>query len=153
MALTLTSNAFKEGDTIPVKYTCKGRGVSPALKWNGVPEKTASFALIAEDPDAPRGTFTHWALFNVPAGVDSLAEGVPAHGQLSGGAMQGKNDAGGLGYYGPCPPPGKPHRYYFRLYALDAMLSLKVGAGKTQVQEELRGHVLAEAQLMGLFGT
>jgi Raf kinase inhibitor-like YbhB/YbcL family protein len=101
----------------------------------------------------PRGAFTHWVLFNLPKGATSLPEDVPAEGQLSGGALQGKNDAGGLGYYGPCPPPGKPHRYYFKLFALDTLLSLKAGAGKALVQEAIRGHVLAEAQLMGLFGT
>jgi Raf kinase inhibitor-like YbhB/YbcL family protein len=153
MVLTIASSAFKEGDTIPVKFTCKGQGVSPELKWNGIPGKTASFTIIAEDPDAPRGAFTHWLLFNLPAYTNSLPEDVPAEGQLSGGALQGKNDAGGLGYYGPCPPPGKPHRYYFKLYALDTLLSLKVGAGKVQVQEAIRGHVLVEAHLMGLFGT
>jgi Raf kinase inhibitor-like YbhB/YbcL family protein len=153
MAMTLTSDAFKEGDTIPAKHTCTGQGISPALKWNGAPEKTASFALIGEDPDAPRGTFTHWVLFNVPAGVDNLPEGLPLKGQPYGSALQGKNDAGGLGSYGPCPPPGKAHKYYFKLFALDVMLGLKVGVSKAQVQEAFRGHILDEAQLMGLFGT
>jgi Raf kinase inhibitor-like YbhB/YbcL family protein len=153
MALTIASSAFREGDTIPVRYTCKGQGISPELRWSGAPEKTTSFAIITEDPDAPRGTFTHWVLFNLPAYANSLPENVPAQAQLSGGALQGKNDAGGLGYYGPCPPPGKPHRYYFILYALDILLYLKAGAGKAQVQEAIRGHVLAEAHLLGMFGT
>jgi Raf kinase inhibitor-like YbhB/YbcL family protein len=153
LVLTMTSSAFSQGGRIPVRYTCKGQGISPELHWSGIPENTTSFAIITEDPDAPHGTFVHWVLFNLPKGTNSLYEDVPSQGQLSGGVLQGKNDAGGLGYYGPCPPPGKPHRYYFKLYALDILLGLKAGAGKAQVQEAIRGHVLAEAHLMGMFGT
>src|SRR5437762_6437024 len=113
MALELTSTAFKEGDTIPKQYTGDGTNAPPPLKWADPPAGTKSFALICEDPDAPRGTFTHWVMWNLPAEARELGEGAPP-----GGAIQGKNDFGKIGYGGPAPPPGKPHRYVFRLDAL-----------------------------------
>lgn len=152
MAFALKSQAFKEGDLIPTKYTCEGPDVSPPLRWGDPPHGTRSFALIADDPDAPMGTWVHWVIFNLPERQRDLPEGVPTQETLPNGARQGLNDFKNVGYGGPCPPPGKPHRYYFRLYALDTMLDLKPRATKARVLEACKGHILAEAQLMGRFG-
>jgi Raf kinase inhibitor-like YbhB/YbcL family protein len=152
MKIDLSSPAFQEGQTIPKQYTADGKDVSPALKWADAPPGTRGFALICEDPDAPRGTWTHWVLFNLPADVRELEEGVAAKEELANGARQGKNDFGKIGYGGPSPPRGKPHRYYFKLSALDAPLDLKAGATRSQVLAALKGHVLGEGQLMGTYG-
>lgn len=130
MTLSISSAAFKEGDRIPDKYTCDGQDVSPPLAWDGAPAGTVSLALILDDPDAPGGVFTHWLLFNIPASSRSLPEAVPAQATLPGGALQAKNDFGGAGYGGPCPPRGSKHRYQFNVYALDRTLDLKVTASK-----------------------
>ncbi len=152
MSFQLTSPAFKEGGTIPTKHTCEGPDVSPRLQWTGTPTGTRSFVLIADDPDAPVGTWVHWVLYNLPADLQELAEGIPPKDTTPGGGVQGINDFRKVGYGGPCPPPGKPHRYYFKLYALDTALSLKPRATKAQVLEACQGHTLAEAQLVGQFG-
>ncbi len=152
MTMQVSSPAFAEGANIPVKYTADGDDRSPELRWGGIPPDTKSFALIGEDPDAPRGTWTHWVLFNVPADRTTLAEGVPAEKELPGGARQGKNDFGKIGYGGPDPPKGEPHRYYFKLYALDTTLDLPAGASKDQVLAAMKGHVLGAGQLMGKYG-
>ncbi len=152
MTIDLTSPAFSEGETIPRQYTADGKNVSPALAWTDPPEGTQRFALICDDPDAPRGTWVHWVLYNLPADARGLDEGVPPQGELPSGARQGKNDFGKIGYGGPAPPRGKPHRYFFRLYALDAPLDLAAGATRAQLQAALQGHVLAEGQLMGTYG-
>jgi Raf kinase inhibitor-like YbhB/YbcL family protein len=149
MDLELKSTAFQQGSAIPREYTADGRNVPPPLRWTDPPAGTRSFALVCEDPDAPRGTFTHWALFNVPAEVRELTEESSQEAVLPNGAAQGRNDFGKLGYGGPSPPPGKPHRYFFKLYALDGLLGLEAGATKDQVLPALKGHVLAEGQLMG----
>ncbi|MBI1914469.1 MAG: YbhB/YbcL family Raf kinase inhibitor-like protein [Planctomycetes bacterium] len=151
MALELTSSAFQEGQPIPRQYTGDGKDASPALKWTDPPAGTKSLALICDDPDAPRKTWVHWVLFNVPAESRELNEGVPAQETLPGGARQGKNDFGKIGYGGPAPPRGKPHRYFFRLYALDTMLDLSAGASKADLVKAIEGHVLAEAPLMGTY--
>ena len=151
MPFQLTSPAFPNGHLIPSKYTGDGDDHSPPLSWSGQPAGTASFALICDDPDAPRGTWVHWVLFNLPADCHDLPTHVPTSGTLSNGAHQGKTDFDSLGYGGPAPPPGKPHRYYFKLYALDAMLNLPVGATKAQLLTAMQGHVLAEAQWMGTY--
>ena len=151
MALELTSTAFQEGATIPERFTGDGRNVSPPLKWQNVPAGTRTLALICEDPDAPRGTFTHWVVFNLPAESRELSEGVPAEATLPNGTAQGTNDFGKVGYGGPSPPPGKPHRYFFRLYALDRPPDLQPGATKAQLLAAMKGHVLGEAQLMGTY--
>ena len=151
MALELTSTAFQEGATIPERFTGDGRNVSPPLKWQNVPAGTRTLALICEDPDAPRGTFTHWVVFNLPAESRELSEGVPAEATLPNGTAQGTNDFGKVGYGGPSPPPGKPHRYFFKLYALDHPLELQPGATKAQLLAAMKGHVLGEAQLMGTY--
>jgi len=152
VSIQVSSPAFAEGDRIPVKHTADGDDVSPELRWSGAPPNTKSFALVCEDPDAPRGNWTHWVLFNIPADKTSYAEGVPAEKELPDGARQGKNDFGKIGYGGPSPPKGKPHRYFFKLYALDTKLDLPAGATRQQVLDAIKGHVLAEGQLMGLYG-
>jgi len=151
MAFTLQSSAFQNGGSIPKKFTCEAADVSPELTWSGVPEKTQSFALIADDPDAPMGTWVHWVIYDLPPNTAKLAEGVPKQEQAANGA-QGKNSSGKIGYGGPCPPPGKPHRYFFKLYALDSKLNLKPGARKPEVEAAMKGHVLAQAELMGKYG-
>jgi Raf kinase inhibitor-like YbhB/YbcL family protein len=150
--MKLTSPAFQEGNTIPRKYTADGPDVSPALEWQDVPEGTRSLALICDDPDAPRGTWVHWVLFDLPADTTQLPEGVPAKETLESGARQGTNDFGKIGYGGPSPPAGKPHRYFFKLYALDAELGLAAGAKKQQVEKAMQGHILGQGQLMGTYG-
>jgi Raf kinase inhibitor-like YbhB/YbcL family protein len=152
MTLKLTSTGFEPGGTIPQKFTCDGPDVSPALNWNDPPSATKSFALIADDPDAPVGTWVHWVLYDLPADARALAENVPKQEQLANGARQGRNDFRRIGYGGPCPPPGKPHRYYFKVYALDAKLNLQAGATKAEVERAMQGHILAQGELMGRYG-
>lgn len=152
MPFELTCSTFKDGELVPKEHTCEGEDVSPPLRWNHPPAGTRSFALIADDPDAPGGTWVHWVMYNIPIDIRGLAEGLPAQEILPNDAQQGLNDFKRLGYGGPCPPPGKPHRYFFKLYALDQDLSLKPRATKAQVLDAMKGHVLAEAQLMGRFG-
>ena len=152
MSLQITSAAFSAGETIPKKFTCDGPDVSPKLTWNEPPAKTQSFTLIMDDPDAPVGTWVHWVLFDLPADTKELSEGVAKQDQLSNGARQGRNDFGKIGYGGPCPPQGKPHRYFFKLYALDSKLNLKAGATKADVERAMKGHILAQAELMGRYG-
>jgi Raf kinase inhibitor-like YbhB/YbcL family protein len=150
--LVLTSTAFTDGQAIPAKYTADGDDVSPPLAWEHVPEGTRSLALVCEDPDAPRGTWTHWVLFNLPPDTKKLEENVARKATLPNGAVQGGNDFGKTGYGGPSPPPGKPHRYFFKLYALDTPLKLQADATRQQLLAALHGHVLDEAQLMGTYG-
>jgi Raf kinase inhibitor-like YbhB/YbcL family protein len=144
VTLVLISSAFVAGAPIPAAYTCDGKNEPPPLTWSGAPPTTRAFALIVDDPDAPAGTWVHWVLYNLPAD----ATGLPL-GQASG--VQGKNDFGKTGYGGPCPPPGKPHRYFFKLYALDGRLSLRPGATKVEVERAMQGHVLATAELIGTY--
>ena len=151
MALTVSSSAFKEGDRIPAKYTCQGQDVSPPLAWGEPPAGTQSVALIVDDPDAPGGVFTHWVLFNIPPDSRNLPEAVPTQAELASGALQGKTDFGRIGYGGPCPPPGRPHRYQFTLYALDQPLGLEGGASKKQLLSAMEGHILAQGQLTGTY--
>jgi Raf kinase inhibitor-like YbhB/YbcL family protein len=152
MSLQLTTSAFPAEGTIPKKFTCDGPDVSPPLAWSGAPPGTQSFALIMDDPDAPVGTWVHWVLYDLPANAKELAEGVAKQEQLSNGARQGRNDFRKIGYGGPCPPPGKPHRYFFKLYALDKKLDLKAGASKAEAESAMKGHILAQGELMGRFG-
>jgi Raf kinase inhibitor-like YbhB/YbcL family protein len=152
MAFILTSAAFKDGATISGKYTCDGVDISPPLAWSGALAGTRSFALIADDPDAPGGTWVHWVLYNLPAEVSELPENIAKVESLDlGGARQGRNDFRRPGYGGPCPPPGPAHRYFFKLYALDTRLELKAGAQKKDVEAAMEGHVLGSAQLMGTY--
>lgn len=152
MSFALKSTAFAEGGGIPKKYTCDGADVSPALSWLDAPAGTQSLALIADDPDAPVGTWTHWIVWNIPAKSNGLPEGVPKVGETGDGVRQGTSDFKRVGYGGPCPPPGKPHRYFFKLYAVDATLEAKPGASRDEVERALKGHVLAHTELMGTYG-
>ena len=150
MEIKITSSAFEDGGLIPARYTCDGEDISPPLQWAGVPEGVRSIALICDDPDAPMGTFVHWVLFNLPAVTKELAEDVPADKTLQNGARQGITDFGRIGYGGPCPPSGT-HRYFFKIYALDAELALKAGAGKRELLKAMEGHILAQGQLVGKY--
>ncbi|MFH1639445.1 MAG: YbhB/YbcL family Raf kinase inhibitor-like protein [Chloroflexota bacterium] len=152
MRLSVSSRAFSEGERIPVVYTGQGEDISPPIAWSGAPAETASFALIMDDPDAPGGTFTHWVLFNLPPDARALAEAIPTQNELSGGALQGKNDFGDTGYGGPSPPPGSSHRYRFTIYAADTVLNLEAGVSKKQVMDALEEHILAWGQLSGTYG-
>jgi hypothetical protein len=148
----ITSQAFPQGGAIPVQYTGEGKDVSPPLEWSGAPAEARSFALIVEDPDAPdpsapRMVWTHWVLFNIPSSATGLAEGAK---KLPGGAQQGLNDWRRKGYGGPQPPIGR-HRYFFRLYALDSLLRLSGAPTKARLAQAMRGHILAEATLMGTY--
>jgi Raf kinase inhibitor-like YbhB/YbcL family protein len=149
--MKLTSMAFAEGQLTPTKYTCDGADVSPPLQWSEVPLGTKNFALICDDPDAPVGTWVHWVIYGLPATTRELPEKVAPTESLPSGAKQGLNDFRRIGYGGPCPPPGKPHRYCFKLYALDAELVLKPRATKQELLRAMEGHILAEAQLMGIY--
>jgi Raf kinase inhibitor-like YbhB/YbcL family protein len=151
MALSVSSSVFGEGDMIPDRYTCQGEDISPPLAWSGLPAGTQSLALIMDDPDAPVGVFNHWVIFNIPADSPGLSQAVPAQAQLPDGARQGRNDFGRIGYGGPCPPSGSPHRYQFTLYALDSLLELEMGADKGQVLDAVEGHVLAQGRLTGRY--
>jgi hypothetical protein len=147
--MNLESTDFRDGEKIPARFTCDGKNISPQLNWGDFPDKTKTFALIVEDPDAPGGTFVHWVVYNIPSNVISLAEGVSAE-NLPEGTIQGTNHFGDSDYGGPCPPSGT-HRYYFKLYALDIELHLKPGAGRRDLLKIMEGHILAEAQLMGKY--
>ena len=150
MSFQLRTGDFP-GGIIPKKFTCDGADVSPALSWTDPPEGTESFALVMKDPDAPGGTWFHWLLYDLPAHVRELPEGVAKSRSLSGGARQGRNDFGKFGYNGPCPPRGKPHHYILTLYALDSMTKLAPGASKNEVERRIQGHVLAEAEVTATF--
>ena len=152
MSMQISSAAFSAGEKIPMKFTCDGPDVSPKLTWNEPPTNTKSFALITDDPDAPMGTWVHWVLYDLPAETRELTEGVVKQEQLSNGARQGRNDFGKIGYGGPCPPRGKPHRYFFKLYALDSKLNLKAGATKADLESAMKGHILAQSELIGKYG-
>jgi Raf kinase inhibitor-like YbhB/YbcL family protein len=151
MTFSLKSSAFASGAEISKKFTCVAADVSPALEWSGGPANTGSFALIMDDPDAPAGVWVHWVLWNLPAGAHSLPESVAKREQLEDGSRQGANDFRKIGYNGPCPPPGKPHRYFFHLYALDAKLALAPGATRQELDAAMKGHVLGQAEYMGTF--
>lgn len=151
MDISLSSSAFEDGGIIPARYTADGEDVSPPLAWGAVPAGTRSLALICDDPDAPRGTWVHWVIFNIPPETRELPEAVPAEEVLADGARQGRNDFGRIGYGGPAPPPGRAHRYFFKLYALDTVLELEPGATKAQLLEAMKGHILAAGQLMGRY--
>jgi Raf kinase inhibitor-like YbhB/YbcL family protein len=149
--LALSSFAFTNQGTIPKRYTCSGQNQSPALEWTAVPSGTRSFALILDDPDAPMGTFVHWVIYNLSPTTKGLPEGVSPMASPD-NVEQGVNGSGAIGYMGPCPPPGKPHHYHFRLYALDRKLELKGGATADQVEAAARGHILGRTELVGVFG-
>lgn len=150
MSMTLTSAAFKENAAIPSKYTCDAEDMSPPLAWSGAPKDAKSYALISDDPDAPAGTWVHWVLWNLPADTTVLPENLPKTETLPNGASQGLTDFRTVGYGGPCPPSGT-HRYFFKLYALDTILTLPAKSTKAQLESAMKGRILAQARLIGLY--
>lgn len=148
--MNLVSNAFAEGEFIPSLYTCDGANISPPLSWSGLPKGTRSLTLICDDPDAPGGDFVHWVLFNIPPEVAGLEKGQPRNGRGPGGSVQGMTDFGRPGYGGPCPPRGT-HRYYFRLFALDAMLEGGTESTKADLLYRMEGRVLSRCTLMAYY--
>ena len=147
--LTVIST-FAMGATIPSQYACGGN--SPPLSWSIAPSGTQSLAILCDDPDAPRGDWVHWVLFNLPPDTRKLDEGIPKEPKLPNGAIQGVNDYRENGYDGPCPPPGRPHRYFFKIFALDVKLTLGPNARKSDLLKSMEGHILGQGQLMGKFG-
>jgi len=150
---SLTSEAFSYNERIPAKYTCEGEDTSPDLSWTDPPTGAAELALICDDPDAPAGTWTHWVLYGMPVSLRALPAGIPTTGSPAdlGGARQGRNSSGDTGYQGPCPPPGPDHQYHFRLYALDAPVSLPAGAERADLEKAMTGHIVGHAELVGLY--
>jgi len=151
LSFTIESAEFGEGGGIPPKFTCEGDDISPELKWSNAPSLTKSYALIVDDPDAPGGTWTHWIVWNIPAIAIALPEALPKTKTLDDGTRQGVNDFKRIGYGGPCPPRGKPHRYFFRLYALGDMLDLKAGAPRNELESAMHEHVLSHTTLMAAY--
>ena len=150
MNMTLESPAFKNGDIIPAKYTCDGDNVSPPLSWSNPPEGAAGFALIMDDPDAPLGTWVHWIVYRIPADARGFADGASKAKKLPDGSAEGLTDFQSTPYGGPCPPSGA-HRYFFKLYALDTRLNLPPGATKKQLLDAMKGHILAQSELVGKY--
>ncbi|HEY3290484.1 MAG TPA: YbhB/YbcL family Raf kinase inhibitor-like protein [Anaerolineae bacterium] len=148
--MKISSSAFVAGQPIPSKYTCDGQNVSVPLAWSDAPANTKAFALITDDPDAPGRIFVHWVIFNIPVTSQALTEGVKTDKVLADGTRQGNNDASRSGYMGPCPPSGV-HHYYFKLYALDSMLTLEAGATKDQLLKAMQGHILAQTEIIGTY--
>ncbi|MFC1522396.1 YbhB/YbcL family Raf kinase inhibitor-like protein [Elusimicrobiota bacterium] len=151
----LTSTAFKHDAKIPKKYTCDGEDVSPDITWRDVPKGTKSIALIMDDPDAPPGIWVHWIIYNIPADQPGLTEGIKKNEALDNGAKQGLvwgvNEFSKVGYWGPCPPPGKPHRYFFKAYALNTMLDLPAKATVGELVRAMGDHTLAQTEFIGLY--
>lgn len=148
--MKIESSSFTQGQPIPQKYTCEGGDVSPELRWSNAPDGTKTFALIADDPDAPAGTWVHWVIYNISPNTHELREGVQKSATTSAGE-QGLNDFRKVGYGGPCPPPGKAHRYFFKLYALDTQLPMKPGTTKKDLEAAMQGHILANVEIMGTY--
>ena len=148
--MQLESSAFTHDGLIPTKYTCEGDSISPPLNWHNPPTGTNSFVLIVEDPDAPQGTFTHWVVYDIPASIQQLPEGIVSEPTIVHGGTQGKNDFGQIGFGGPCPPAGS-HRYFFKLHALDRQLSLAPGANKQEIESAMAEHILESAELMARY--
>lgn len=149
--IQIGSPAFANGDDIPEAYTCKGVDKSPALQWSGIPVGTKALALIIEDPDAPGGTFIHWVVYAIPADRRGLPEDVAKDEVVSGIGRQGITGFGKVGYHGPCPPPGSPHHYHFRLYALDTEVDPASSVDASKLEAAMQGHVLGTGEMVGLF--
>ncbi len=147
----LIESVFEAQQPIPTKYTCEGENISPPLKFFQIPSGAKSLVLIIDDPDAPRGTFDHWIVWNIPPQVKELSEGAPELKKLASSVKQGSNGYQKLNYQGPCPPAGKPHHYHFKLYALDTLLNLQEGASKQEVEQAMQGHISAYAELIGTY--
>jgi len=148
--IEVRSSAFGEGERIPSEFTCDGANVSPPIVWSGIPPHTQSIAIIVDDPDVPSGDWAHWVIYDLPPSLMGIQAGAPASEKLPAGGIQGRTNFGRIGYGGPCPPKGA-HRYFFKVYTLDAMLHLKSGATKKELLEAMRGHVLGEGALMGRY--
>ncbi|MGE5409735.1 MAG: YbhB/YbcL family Raf kinase inhibitor-like protein [Clostridiales bacterium] len=151
MEIKLESPAFKNGEPIPAKYTCDGENISPALYWDKPSDKIKNFCLIVEDPDAPGGDFVHCIIIDIPGKLNSLQENVTNQKNLPDGAEMGTNDARRIGYFGPCPPSGGAPRYYFRIYGIDTILKMDAGATKNEVLKAMKGHIVAQGELMGKY--
>lgn len=149
-AMILTSDAFDNGQEIPVKYTCDGENVSPFLSWDSFPEETKSFAIFCDDPDAPSGGWVHWVVYNIPVEVTSLQEGLATDSVLGNGIIQGLTDFKRTGYGGPCPPSGT-HRYYFKIYALNDSLDLGPGLNEEQLLRKITPNIISQGELMGTY--
>jgi Raf kinase inhibitor-like YbhB/YbcL family protein len=148
--VTVTSPAFENGGLIPVDFSCDGRGSSPPLQWSGLPPDTKSVAIVVEDPDAPKGPFTHWVVYDIPPGATDLVPGAAARHMLPAGAVQGKNSAGGWGWAPVCPPPGRLHHYHFKVFALRERLTLgQLGEG--DLMRAMGGRIIAQGELVGTF--
>ena len=150
-SLDIESDVIKHKGYIPDRYTCEAQNFSPSLKWKDVPANTKTFVLICDDPDADFKPWVHWVMFNIPFDVGAIKENVSAEELSELGIIQGTNDFGKIGYGGPCPPKGKPHRYFFKLYALDEPLNLKEGATKKEVLDSISGHILAETKFISSY--
>jgi Raf kinase inhibitor-like YbhB/YbcL family protein len=150
MGMKISSSAFNDGAAIPAKYTCDGENISPPLTWSGLPDGTQSLALIVDDPDAPGGTWVHWVIYNLPPDMNGLTQNVPVDAVLHDHGRQGSNDFRKHGYGGPCPPNGT-HRYFFKLYALDAMLPLEGDVTKERLLQAMTHHILTEVELVGTY--
>jgi hypothetical protein len=150
MTISLTSTAFQANGAIPAVHTCDGGERSPPLAWSGVPSQAKSLALIVDDPDAPRGTWVHWVLYNIPPSAGGLPEGAGSGAALPAGTMQGRNDFKRTGFGGPCPPSGR-HRYFHKLYALDVVLDDLHEPDKAALERAIEGHVLARGELVGTY--
>jgi Raf kinase inhibitor-like YbhB/YbcL family protein len=152
MGINLMSDVFNEGELIPTRHTCDDINISPPLRWDSLPERAISFAILCEDPDAPMGTWTHWIIFNIPPDVLELSAEIKNEENLERGIIQGINDFGYAGYGGPCPPEGEKHRYFFRIYALDTTLNIGPGVKREEFLKALNENVLDEGYLMGIYG-
>ena len=147
--MRITSTAFAPNGAIPRQYTCDDKDLAPPLTFAEIPAGARSLALIVDDPDAPSGDWVHWVVYNLPAGTSAIKEGAA---DLPASALQGVNDFRKRGYGGPCPPPGKPHRYFFKLFALDAQVDLQRGASKRDLLAAMEGHIVAQSELVGTYG-
>lgn len=147
MALTIKSSAFKDGEFIPEKFTCDGENANPLLEIRNIPPETKNLALIMDDPDAPSGTWVHWLVWNILPNTQYINEDA-----LPDGAVEGKTSFGRPGYGGPCPPRGdKPHRYFFKIYALDGDISLEAGSSLEDLEKAMEGHIIEQSRIVGLY--
>jgi hypothetical protein len=149
--MEIRTDAFAPGTSIPDKYTCSGENISPPLAISGVPQSAKALVLIVDDPDAPAGTFVHWVVYNMPPQTKGIDAGVKPGNTMPGGGMQGRNDFGGVGYGGPCPPPGSSHHYRFRLFALNGEITPQATTGPG-VEQAMQGHILTSTEMVGTFG-
>jgi Raf kinase inhibitor-like YbhB/YbcL family protein len=149
-SIVIESASFIQNQSIPSKYTCDGPNVSPPLEWKNIPEKAKSIVLICDDPDAPAGVWVHWVCYDIPPVKTSIFEGIPKSDSLPMGGKQGITDFGSIGYGGPCPPSGT-HRYFFKIYAIDRLLGLPAGKTKKDIERAIKGHILAQGQVIGVY--